>query len=127
MSLTDLEQAAFSHFVATAANDINIAGRWFPRSDLDLIIEDKFQIAMRKFGPKARGATKRAAAAFVEHMIAKGGWATKPNDYGGAMHQFQLDAFRAELKALQAADPLVQAGAGAGPEFWADKFAALTA
>jgi len=127
MSLTPLEQTVFAYFVAGAANDINIAGRWFPKSDLLLIIEDKFQVAVRKFGVKAKAATKAPATHFVDHMIAKEGWATKENDYGGTMHQWQMDAFRTELKALQAADPIVHEAAHGGESYWTDKFAALTA
>ena len=127
MSLSPLEQTVFAYFLAGAANDINIAGRWFPKSDLQLIIEDKFQVAVRKFGFKAKAATKAPANHFVEHMIAKGGWVTKENDYGGTMHQWQMDAFRAELKALQAADPIVQEAAQGGENYWTDKFAAETA
>ena len=127
MSLTPLEQTVSAYFLATAANDINIAGRWFPKSDLLSIIDDKFQMAVRKFGMKARGATKAASTDFVEQMIAKGGWATKENDFGGTMHQWNMDAFRSELKALQAANPIVQRAAAGGESFWADEFAALTA
>ena len=125
--MTDLEKAINAYFLAGPANDINIAGRWFPKSEVVLIIDDKFQQAVRRFGPKAKGATKPVATAFVEHMIDKGGWATKANDFGGTMHQWQMDTFRKELKALQDADPLVQASQGAGPEFWADTFAAALA
>ena len=125
--LSDLEHAVLAYFLAGAANDINIAGRWFPKSEVLLIIDDKFQQAVRKFGPKARAATKPASTAFVEHMIAKGGWATQENDFGGTMHQWQMDAFRSELKDLQAANPLVQEAAAGGEAFWQDKFAALTA
>ena len=127
MSLSDLERTVNAYFLATAANDLSIATRWYPRGDLISIIEDKVSIAVRKFGIKARSAAKPVATAFVEHMIAKGGWESKDNEYGGSMHQFQADVFRRELKALQAADPLVQQAEGAGPEFWAEKFAALTA
>lgn len=127
MSLTPLEQTVLAYFLGGAANDINIAERWFPKSDLLLILEDKFQVAVRKFGFKAKSATKAASTHFVEHMIAKGGWATKENDYGGTMHQWQRDAFRAELKALQSADPIVQEAAQGGESYWTDKFAALTA
>jgi hypothetical protein len=127
MSLSNLEQTVFAYFLATAANDINIAGRWFPKSEVLLIIDDKFQIAVRKFGTKARGGTKAASSAFVEHMIDKGGWATKENDFGGTMHQWNMEMFRAELKALQAADPIVQRSAGGGESFWQDEFDAATA
>jgi hypothetical protein len=127
MSLPDLEQTILAYFIATAANDINIAGRWFPKTEVLLIIDDKFQQAVRKFGAQARGATKPASSAFVEHMIDKGGWATKENDFGGTMHQWNMETFRKELKALQAADPIVQQAAAGGESFWQDKFAAVTA
>jgi hypothetical protein len=127
MSLSDLEQAISAYFLAGPANDINIAGRWYPYNEVLLIIDDKFQMAVRKFGPKARGATKPVAKAFIDHMIEKGGWETKQNDFGGTMHQFNLDVFRKELKDLQAANPIVQEGQGAAPEFWVEKFAPLAA
>ena len=127
MSLTPLEAAAQAYFLAGPANDLVIAGRFYPRSEIALIVEDKFQVALRKFGFKAKAAAKNASAAFVNHMIDHGGWSTKPNDFGGTMHQFQPDVFRAELKALQAADPLVQQAASASESFWADTFATLTA
>ncbi|MFT4028090.1 MAG: hypothetical protein QM676_15040 [Novosphingobium sp.] len=125
--LTDLQQAVLAYFLAGAANDINIAGRWYPKSEVILIIDDKFQQAVRKFGMKARSATKPAATAFVEDMIAKGGWATKENEFGGTMQQWQMDVFRKELRELQAANPLVQGAASGGETYWADVFAPLTA
>jgi hypothetical protein len=127
MNLSDLEQAVLAYFLAGPANDINIAGRWYPHSEVVLIIDDKFQMAVRKFGPKARAATKPAATAFVDHMIAKGGWASKENDFGGTMQQWQMDPFRKELKELQATNPIVQEAATGGETFWQDKFATLTA
>jgi hypothetical protein len=127
MSRSDLESTVTAYFLATAASDINIAGRWFPKSDLVMMIDDKFQMAVRKFGVKARAATKPAAAAFVEHMIAKGGWTTKENDFGGTMHQWQMEAFRAELKKLQDSHPIVRESITGGETFWQDKFAAVTA
>jgi hypothetical protein len=125
--LTDLQQAVLAYFLAGPANDINIAGRWFPKSEVILIIDDKFEQAVRKFGVKARAATKPAATAFVEHMIAKGGWASKENDFGGTMQQWQMDPFRKELKELQAANPIVREAAAGGETYWQDKFNALTA
>lgn len=116
-----------AYFLAGPANDINIAGRWYPYNEVLLIIDDKYQMAVRKFGPKARGATKQVAKTFIDHMIDKGAWETKHNDFGGTMHQFNTDVFRKELKGLQAADPIVQEAQDAGPDFWTEKFAALTA
>ena len=125
--LAPLQQAVLAYFLAGPANDINIAGRWYPYSEIVLIIDDKFQQAVRKFGPKARGATKPAATWLVDRMIASGGWATKDNEFGGTMHQWQMEPFRTELKALQAADPLVREAASRGEGYWTDKFAELAA
>jgi hypothetical protein len=124
--LSDLQQTVLAYFLAGPANDINIAGRWYPKSEVILIIDDKFQMAVRKFGMKARAATKPAATAFVEHMIEKGGWATKENEFGGTMQQWQMEPFRKELKELQASNPLVQEASSGGETFWQDKFAAVT-
>lgn len=127
MSLSELEQNVFAYYVATAANDFDAATRWFPYGELLLSIDDKFQMAVRKFGIKARGRSKPAATAFLDHMIEKGGWETKANEYGGTMHQFNSANFRSELKQVQASDAIVQEAQGAGPDFWTEKFAALTA
>jgi len=126
MSLNPLQTAIQAYFIAGPANDLMIATRWYPRGELLLIIDDKFQMATRKFGMKVRMGTKPAAEAFLQHMIDKGGWETKPQEYA-SMHQFNADAFKRELKAMQASDPLVLAAAAGGDTFWADKFAELTA
>ena len=127
MALSELEQTTLAYFTAVTANDIVIAGRFYPRSEIALIIEDKVAIATRKFGPKVKATAKAAGSAFVETMIARGGWSTKQNDFGGTMHQFQPDTYKSVLKDMQANDPIIQASQGQGPEFWADKFAALIA
>jgi hypothetical protein len=127
MDISELDQAVIAYFVAGPANDVNIAGRFFPYSDLQLILDDKFQIATRKFGIKVKSRSKAAAKVFVDEMIDKGGWSSKPNDFGGNMHQFQPDVFKATLKEMQASDPIVVESQGKGPEFWTEKFAALTA
>ena len=114
-----------SYYIATAANDVVIAGRFFPRGELNLIIEDKVMIATRKFGRKVSGQARGAAVAFLDAMIESGGWSTKQSDFGGSMHQFQPDAYRKTLKALQADDPVVQQAKDKGPEFWTAKFEAL--
>ncbi|MEO6091843.1 MAG: hypothetical protein ABIT04_06190 [Novosphingobium sp.] len=126
MSLSEIEQTAFAYYVAVPANDVNIAGRYFPYKELALILEDKFSMATRKFGPKARATATTASKAFLDTMLEQGAWSTKPNEFGGEMHQFQPDVYRAALRELQASDPIVRASQGQGPEFWVDKFAALT-
>jgi hypothetical protein len=126
MSLNSVEQAVFAYYVAGQANELNIAPRWYPYGELVLVIEDKISVAVRKFGSKARGSAKTVSKALLDLMIEKGGWATKHNEYGGSMHQFQPDVFKATLKELQASDPLIIAAQGKGAEFWADKFTELT-
>jgi len=126
MSLTSIQEAAIAYYIAGPANDLNIATRWYPRGELLLIIDDKFQMAVRKFGVRVRGATKPAADKFLADMIDAGGWETKPQEYG-TMHQFNLAGYRAALKAMQAANPLVAAAAAGGEDFWKEKFAELTA
>jgi len=126
MSLNPIEQTVFAYYIAGQANDLVIAPRFYPYGELVLIIEDKISVAIRKFGTKARSSAKTVSKAFIETMIAKGGWSTKQNDFGGAMHQYQADVFKTALRELKAADPIVQEAEGKGPEFWAEKFAALT-
>ena len=101
MSLSELEQHVFAYYVAGHANELNIATRWYPYGELTLVIADKVTVAVRKFGRKPRASAKAVATAFLDHMIEKGAWATKQNEFGGQMHQFQADKYKAELKALQ--------------------------
>ena len=93
---------------------------------MSLIIEDKFQIATRKFGMKVRAKSKDAGKKFLDTMIANGAWATTENEFCGKMHQFQADKFRTAVKDLQASDPII-AKANANPEFWDKTFAELVA
>lgn len=127
MSLTKIEQTLFSHYAANGAKDLNISGRFYPYGELILIIEDKVKVGARKFGFKVTSKAKVAGTAFLDHMIAKGAWSTTQNDFGGTMHQFQGDAFKAALADLQANDPVIQEAAAGSDTFWADRFAALTA
>lgn len=127
MSLTDLESHALAYYTSGQAKDLNIATRWYPYGELILIIEDKISIATRKFGFKVRSCSKAAGTAFLDMMIEKGGWATKQNEFGGAMHQFQSDVFPQALAEFNATSPIVQAAAAGDENFWADKFAELTA
>jgi hypothetical protein len=123
MSLTDVQQAVLSYYLATGAKDLTIATRWYPHGDLILVIEDKIAVATRKFGRKVSGRAKHAAETLLNTLIERGAFETKTNDFGGSMHQFQDARFREVLKDLQANDPLVQEADG--PEFWEAKFGAL--
>lgn len=125
--MSDLTDHMIAYYVAGPANDLNIATRWYPYGELSLIMEDKFQIATRKFGLKVRAKSKEAGKQFLDAMIAKGAWETKENEYGGRMHQFQADKFRAAIKAQQAGDAIIAKASAEGPEFWDKAFAELVA
>ena len=127
MSDDNLIDHMIAYYVAGPANDLNIATRWYPYGELVLIIEDKFSIATRKFGPKVRGKAKIAAQRFLDAMIAKGAWETKTNDFGGQMHQFQADKFRAAVSELQASDPVLAKSRAEGSDYWEKAFAELVA
>lgn len=120
--LTPLEAHVTAYYLSDAANTLDISGRFYPHGELVMIIADKMQVATRKFGRKAGAATRGAATAFVDHMIAEGAWTTKQNDFGGTMHQFQGEAYRAALKAMQASDPVL----ASVNDDWEGAFAALT-
>lgn len=124
--MTDIIDHMIAYYVAGPANDLNIATRWYPYGELILIVEDKFSIASRKFGPKVRKHSKEAGTRFLDAMIAKGAWETKENEYGGRMHQFQADKFKAAVRAQQDSDPIIQ-NAKADPEYWDKAFGELVA
>jgi len=126
MSLGPLEQHVLSYWSSGQAVDLNIATRWYPYSEMILIIEDKIAVATRKFGPKVKACAKAAATAFLDAMIAKGAWETKANEFGGNMHQFQLGTYTKVLAEMNAADPIAAEAATGGDTFWADTFAKLT-
>jgi hypothetical protein len=119
---TPLEAHIIAYFAQGAAQVLDITGRFYPHGELVMIIADKMQVATRKFGRKAGAATRAAATAFVDHMIAAGAWSTKQNDFGGTMHQFQGDVYRATLKDMVANDPII---AKVGDD-WAAAFEELT-
>jgi hypothetical protein len=125
MSLNEIEQTAYAYYATGPAKDLNIATRWYPYGELILILDDKISVAVRKFDRKVRGVSRTVAKTFLDTMLEKGAWTTKQNDYGGTMHQFQLDVFRAALRDFAETDPIAKEAAGKGPEFWADRFAAL--
>jgi hypothetical protein len=125
-NLTPLEQHVLSYYAAGQGRELNIATRWYPYGELVMILEDKMGVAVRKFGRKAVAASRAAATAYLDAMIAAGAWTSKQNDFGGAMHQFQADVYRTTLTDMLAADPLATAAAAGDDTFWADAFAKLT-
>ena len=124
--LSHIEHHVLAYWLAGQANDLNIATRWYPRTELVMIIDDKIGVAVRKFGRKARGATRAAAEAFMERMIGEGAWATQQNDFGGTMHQWQDGAYKAALRKWQDEDVVVVASRAGGDDFWETAFSGLT-
>lgn len=127
MNLTELEQLVLAHYVAHGARDLNMVGRFWPYGELVLIIEDKIQLGVRKYGTRANMAAPRVSRAFADMQIEQGGFSTVDNNFGGKMHQFQGDAYLAAIDAFEASDPILQEAATAGEGFWADRFTKLTA
>jgi hypothetical protein len=125
--MNPIESHVFAFYAAGAARDFNPAPRWYPHGELVLIVEDKIQVVTRKFGRVVTSKIKPVAAAFVDHMVAKGAWSSKDNDYGGTMHQFQPDAYKLALAEITANNPIIQEASTADAEFWVNRFADLTA
>jgi hypothetical protein len=127
MSLTELEQHVYAYYVATDAAQFQAAPRFYPYGELTLIIADKVQVATRKFGRKATAKANTAANALLDKLIAAGAYSTKQNEFGGSMHQFQLDAYKSFLKAEQESNPLIRQAQAEGEGFWQGAFERLTA
>ena len=125
MSLTPLQEHVLAYYTSGHGKELTITTRWYPHAELIMIIDDKIGVAVRKFGRKVARESKAAATELVDTMIAKGGWSTQKNDFGGTMHQFQMDVFPKLLAEFNASSPIVQAAA-ADENYWADKFAELT-
>ncbi len=125
--MTELIDHMIAYYVDGPANDLSIATRWYPYGELALIIEDKFSIATRKFGLKVRSHSKVAGMTFLDAMSAQGAWETKDNDYGGQMHQFQADRFKAAIRQRQDSDPIIVKAKAEGPEYWDKAFGELVA
>ena len=127
MSLTELEQAIFAYWIANEAKDFTVAGRFYPHGDLVLTMEDKLQIATRKFGARVRSQARAPGVLFLDTLIGKGAFSTTKGEYGGTMHQFQPGVYASVLKELQDVDPIVSQAKGEGPDWWREQFERLTA
>ncbi|MDR2857767.1 MAG: hypothetical protein LBV50_07955 [Novosphingobium sp.] len=127
MSLTDLEQHVYAYYIAHDAAQFSAAPRFYPHGELVLIFADKIQVATRKFGRQVHSRSKAAANALIDKLIAAGAYSTRQNEFGGSMHQFQEPAYKAFLKDEQARNPIILKAKGAGPGFWEQAFAAVTA
>ena len=126
MTLTPLQSHVLAYYLAHSAKDFAMSGRWFPYGELELILADKVKVDVRAFGKAAQDSAKPAATFYLDHMIAAGGFSSKAQKFGGTMHQYDTEPFRAALDKLKAADPVLAKAAAAGPEFWQTTFASLT-
>ncbi len=126
MTLTPLQQHVLAYYLANSAKDFNMSGRWFPYGELELILADKVKVDVRPFGKAAQDAARPVAVAYLDHMIASGGFASKDQKFGGQMHQYDSDGFPAALAALQAGDGVLAQAKNGGADFWQGAFAALS-
>ena len=101
MDLSPIEQHVLAYYLVNGAQDFAMVGRFFPYGELTLVLQDKMNVAIRKFGTKATMAAPAAARAFLDDVIAREGFSTVKNKFGGAMHQFQPDTYPKVLKDLQ--------------------------
>ena len=125
MSLTEVEELAYAYYLAHDANQFSVTGRWYPHGELVLVIGDKVQVATRKFGRQVHSKANTVSRVWLDRLIETGAYATKQNDFGGSMHQFQPDIYKTVLQQEQDANPIIQQSKNGGPDFWAEKFSAL--
>lgn len=125
MSLSDLEQHVFAYYVQNGAEQFAMVGRFWPYGELTLLIEDKIQVATRKFGSKATRASGNVARAFLDLLIEREAFSTKKNEYGGTMHQYQGPVYLGCVRDLQATDPIISKAQAASAGYWEEAFAAL--
>ena len=126
MNLPPLQAHVLAYFLSHGGRDFSMVGRWWPHAELALMMADKIRIAVRPFGKAAQDAALPVAEALSEHMLECGGFSTKPQKFGGTMHQFQPEAFRAALDAIAADSAPLKAAAAGGADFWETSFAELT-
>ena len=94
MNLSGLEQHVFAYYVANAAEQLNMVPRYWPYGELKLLVEDKVQVAMRKFGLKAKMASPNVARVLLDLLIERDASSTVKNEHGGTMHQYQSANYR---------------------------------
>ena len=126
MNLSPLQAHVLAYFLSHGARDFSMVGRWWPHAELALVMGDKIRIAVRPFGKAAQDAAGSVAEALSEHMLACGGFSSRAQKFGGTMHQFQPEEFRAGLDAIEADSAVLQQAAAGGADFWETSFAELT-
>jgi hypothetical protein len=124
MSLSAIEEHVFAYWLANGAQGLSMVGRFWPYGELTMVIQDKVQVAVRKFGFKAGQACPTVAKAFLDKLIELEAFSTTTNKFGGTMHQYQPEAYARCVKELQEANPILQKAQAGGPGFWDEAFAA---
>ena len=125
MTLSPLAAHVLAYYLDHSAREFSMTGRWFPYSELDFILADKIRVDVRAFGKAAQNAAAEVAKVYLDHMIEAGGFETKAQKFGGTMHQYDAEGFRAALAALQAENPILAAARDGGDDFWQTAFAGL--
>ena len=125
MELSELEQLVFSYYVANDARTLNMAPRRWPYGELVHLIEDKIQVAVRKFGIKSMKACPNVARAYLDLLIEREGFSTVANKFGGTMHRYEAGNYVSCIGELQKTNPIILQAEAAGAGFWEDAFAGL--
>jgi hypothetical protein len=125
MSLSELEQHVFAYYLANGAQNLTMVPRYWPYGELVLIVEDRIQLATRKFGVRVELTSPKVARAFLDLMIERGGFSTTKDDLS-TMHQYQSEPYLKCVKELLETNPIVAKARAGSPTFWPDTFAALT-
>ena len=125
LNLPPLASHVLAYYLDHSAKEFSMTGRWFPYSELDFILADKIRVDVRQFGKAAQDSAGAVATVYLDHMISNAGFETKAQKFGGTMHQYDAEGFRAALAGLQA-DNAVLAAAGAA-DYWQTTFAELSA
>ena len=125
MQLNDVQAHLFAFFLADAAQSFTMAERFFPYGEVVSILSDKVTVAARPFDRKVRGEADAVATAFLNEMIARGGFSSVDQRFGSTMHQYQAGAYSTGVQALKAENPIIAKAEAAGPAFWDEAFAAL--
>ena len=127
MNLTPLQAHVLAYYLDHAAKEFSMTGRWFPYSELEFILADKIRVDVRPFGKAAMDSAGAVAKAYLDHMIANAGFETMAQKFGGTMHQYEQEGFRAALAALQAQNTVLAAARAGGADYWQTSFAELSA
>jgi hypothetical protein len=124
MNLNDNEQLVLAYFLAEDAPKMYVDARFFLYEDFVRMFDDRifYKIQELPNGPTTRH--KNLATQIVDLMIEREALTTRKDKFGGVMHQFQPDAYRALVAELTDKSPLALEGKDKGPAFWDARFAA---